>query len=483
MTTQASLPLDAASLAYASALDLAKLIREKKISSEELTRLYLERLEKYGAQLGAVVTLMADQALAQARQADDELARGKRRSALHGVPYGVKDLFATKNAPTTWGSPVYKERIIPADAHVVVNLREAGCPLLGKLAMVEFAGCVGYRYATASITGAGRTPWNLEHWSGGSSSGSGAAAAAGLVGFAIGTETWGSILCPSAFCGATGLRPTAGRVSRAGAMALSWTMDKIGPIARSVADTAQILEIISGDDGGSDLGLRPAQESVFQVPSAHPRVKGLRLGVVRPDYGKDPGVQPETEAAFAEALAALQRLGVETKDVTLPDLPTDEAAGTIVVAEAASAFEDVARDSAKLKLVVDPETRGGLVANLALPAVDYIRSLRVRALAQQTLPTVFSDIDALVAPSYLVVAPPITANLDTAFPGSDNKISGLGNMLGLPALGVPMGFGPGHLPLGLQFVGAPLTEDILLALGAAYQSATDWHAQRPPLFL
>jgi aspartyl-tRNA(Asn)/glutamyl-tRNA(Gln) amidotransferase subunit A len=348
--------------------------------------------------------------------------------------------------------------------------------------MVEFAGCVGYRYGTASLTGAGRTPWNPDHWSGGSSSGSGAAVAAGLVGFAIGTETWGSILCPSAFCGTTGLRPTAGRVSRGGAMALSWTMDKIGPMTRTVQDAAIILELISGADGGRDAGLRPAHEAAYAVPRALPSVKGMRLGIVHPDYGKDAEVQPQTQAAFVAALDVLKRLGADYKEVTLPEMPTDEAAGTIVVAEAASAFEDVTRDGHAFNLVVDPEMRGGLVANLALPAVDYIRALRVRALAQQTLPSVFAGIDALIAPSYLVVAPAITASLDQSFPGSDNGLSGLGNMLGLPAVGVPMGFGPGTLPLGMQFVGAPMKEDVVLALAAAYQEATDWHARRPPLF-
>jgi aspartyl-tRNA(Asn)/glutamyl-tRNA(Gln) amidotransferase subunit A len=473
-------PEDSLSLAFSTALDLAKQIRTKQISSVELTNIYLARLQKYGDTLGAVVTLTPDIALAQARQADRDLHKGHRHSALHGVPYGIKDLFSAKGAPTTWGSPLFKDRIIDHDSAVVQKLQEAGCPMLGKLAMVEFAGSVGYRYANAALTGAGRTPWNTDCWSGGSSSGSGACVSAGLVGFAVGTETWGSILCPTAFCGVSGLRPTAGRVSRDGVMALSWTMDKAGPIGRSIQDCATILEIISGNLG-DDIGQR-GDEAKYSVPDRFPKLSALRVGVIHPDYGTDPGVQPETERAFRDALTVLRTLGVSLVDITLPDLPTDSAATVICTVEGASALEDIARDPIRLRQIVDPEMRGGLIANLAVPAIDYIRALRVRELAQRAIATTFSEVDVLVSPSYLQTAPPVTANLDTYFVGSDQKISGLSNLLGLPAAAVPMGFGAGRLPLGLQFVGAPLREDDALSVAYSYQTSTEWYKQRPPLF-
>ncbi len=465
---------------FRSALALARQIRARQLSAVELTTLYLERLDKIGRELGALVTLTPDLALAEARQCDAELAQDKIRSPLHGVPYGIKDLFATCGVRTTWGSPVYADRVIDHDAAVVVKLREAGCPLLGKLAMVEFAGSVGYGYANASLTGAGRNPWDPQHWAGGSSSGSGAAVGAGLVGFAIGTETWGSIVCPAAFCGITGLRPTAGRVSRDGAMALSWTMDKIGPMARTAADTAVILQCISGS-GGRDLAMRPEREARYRARRRRPSVKGWRVGVVRPDYGKGPSVQADTDVMFRSALRVLEGLGVIVEDVVLPDLPIDEAAGKIVNVEAASAFEAVTRDPEHWKKVVDPKMRAGLMAGLVIPAVDYVRALRIRGLAQETVPALFGRCDALVAPAMLQVAPPVSANFDEYFTFSDGQLGGFGNMLGLPAITVPMGFGEGNLPLGLQFVGAPLAEDVLIALADVYQGATLWHEKHPLL--
>jgi aspartyl-tRNA(Asn)/glutamyl-tRNA(Gln) amidotransferase subunit A len=466
---------------FESALDLARKIRFKQISSFELTTLYIERLQRHGPELNALVTMTADLALSQAQEFDSDLARGHVHSALHGVPYGIKDLFATKDAPTTWGSPIYHNRLINSDAAVVNRLRSAGCPLLGKLAMVELAGSVGYRYASASVTGPGKTPWDLSHWSGGSSSGSGAAVAAGLAGFAIGTETWGSILGPSAFCGVTGLRPTSGRVSREGAMALSWTMDKVGPVARSAADTEAVLEIISGPEGW-DAHLRPEKESRYKAQFPPLKVQGLRIGVVRPDYGKGPTVQPQTAVVFDEALRVLEQSGATIADAMLPDLPMDQAATLIVQAEASSAFEDIARDSTLWSQVIDPEMRGGLIAGLVLPAVDYIRALRIRSLAQEAVADVFKRYDVLVAPSQLQVAPPVDANLDEYFAGSDGQISSMSNMLGLPAVGVPIGFGPGYLPLGMQMVGPPLGEATIIALARAYQGATDWHTMVPPKF-
>jgi aspartyl-tRNA(Asn)/glutamyl-tRNA(Gln) amidotransferase subunit A len=466
---------------FQSALELARKIRFKQISSVELTTLYVERLQRHGPDLNAVVTLTADLAMAQAQQFDKDLARGIVHSPLHGVPYGIKDLFSAKGAPTTWGSTIYRERAIDRDAAVVKRLYAAGCPMLGKLSMVEFAGSVGYRFASASATGPGKNPWDLSRWSGGSSSGSAAAVAAGLVGFAIGTETWGSILCPSAFCGVTGLRPTSGRVSRDGAMVLSWTMDKVGPIARAVDDTEAILEIIAGPEG-TDSALRGAREAEYKATIPLPKPKGMRLGIVRPNYGSGPLVEPETERAFETALRTLEATGVTLSDVTLPALPMDEAATMILQAEGTASLEEIARNGTLWSQIIDPEMRGGLVAGLVTPAVDYIRALRIRHLAMEAIAETFKDCDALVAPSYLQVAPRLDANLDDYFVGGDGQISSMGNLLGLPAVGVPMGFGAGHLPLAMQIVGPPLGESAILSAACAYQLATTWHQTPPPKF-
>src|ERR687885_1647066 len=233
---------------FASITELGAQLRARKLSPVELTEGYLARLEKYGPRLGAVVTVMRDSALKSARAAEREMKAGRWRGPLHGIPFGVKDLLATHDAPTTWGATPYKDQHFDYDGTVVKRLRDAGAILCAKLAMVELAGGMGYNHADASLTGAGRTPWNTKYWSGGSSSGPGAATAAGLVAFSIGSETSGSILTPSAFCGLSGLRPTYGRVSRHGAMALSWTLDKLGPMCRSAADCGYVLAAIAGRD-------------------------------------------------------------------------------------------------------------------------------------------------------------------------------------------------------------------------------------------
>ena len=307
------------------------------------------------------------------------------------------------------------------------------------------------------------------------------AVAAGLAAFAIGTETWGSIVCPAAFCGVTGLRPTSGRVSREGAMALSWTMDKVGPLGRTVMDCATVLELISGPQA-QDLLERPDHDAKYHAPKKLESVKGLRLGVVRPDYGTGDEVQHETQTAFHEALTVLEQAGVILSDALLPDMPIDAAAGTIVQAEGASAFEEVARNPELWKQVIDPEMRAGLIAGLAMPATDYVRALRIRGRVQAQVPLLFSKYDALIAPTYLQVAPPIAANLDDYFAGGDGQLGGFGNMLGLPAISVPMGFGALNLPLGLQIVGAPLMEDRVISIASTYQNATPWHTQTPPLY-
>ncbi len=466
-------------LLFSTAAQLGLAMKKKQVSSAELTTLYLSRLETLGPELGALAHLTRPLALVQAAQADRERKAGIVRSPLHGVPFGVKDLLATANDPTEWGSPAHRGQKFDYDAFVVSRLRDAGAVLLGKLSMIELAGGGGYRYGSASSTGPGRTPWNPAHWAGGSSSGPGAATAAGLVGFALGSETWGSIVCPSSFCGVSGLRPTFGRVSRHGAMALSYTLDKIGPMARSAEDCGLILAAIAGEDraDGTTSG-----QSRFKPGKPRP-IKGLRLGVVRPDYhegDKHGRAQPATETAFEGALGVLTGLGATLSDASLPDIPMSEAAGTIVSVEGSAAFETLIKDRERLALLQDDEQQGGLLAGLVIPGVDYLRSLRIRTAAQAAMADFMTHYDALVAPGMLQVSLPLSESLDTYFVGSDKGLSGMGNLCGLPALCVPMGFGPGRLPLGLQFVGAAFDEATLLSLGTAYQKLTDWHRQHPP---
>ncbi len=252
---------------FASIKELGAQLRARKLSPVELTEGYLARLEKFGPRLGAVVTLMRASALKEARAAEREIKQGRYRGPLHGIPYGAKDLLATRNAPTTWGAAPYKDQQFDYDATVVARLHDAGAILVAKLAMVELAGGMGYNHANASLTGACRTPWNTDYWSGGSSSGPGAAVAAGLVAFAIGSETSGSIITPAAFCGITGLRPTYGRVSRHGAMALAWTLDKLGPMCRSAADCGYVL--------CRHRGPRPARPDRAQSPVPLSRARAL----------------------------------------------------------------------------------------------------------------------------------------------------------------------------------------------------------------
>src|SRR5918912_1066482 len=270
---------------FSSITDLSKQIRAKRLSPVELTEGYLDRLEKFGPRLGAVASLMRDSALAEARAAEAEIRRGHYRGPLHGIPYGAKDLLATKNAKTTWGATPYKDQQFDYDATIVQRLRDAGAILVAKLAMIELAGGMGYNEAHAAWTGACKTPWNTEFWSGGSSSGPGAATAAGLVAFSIGSETSGSIITPSAFCGVSGLRPTYGRVSRHGAMALAWTLDKLGPMCRSAADCGYVLAAVAGYDPLDPTSHNRPFRYPPPVPSRPPRKK-LRVAVMKDSFEK-----------------------------------------------------------------------------------------------------------------------------------------------------------------------------------------------------
>src|ERR1041385_3602794 len=371
-------------LLYTPVRALAAQVKSKKLTSVKLTETCLERLDTLGPKLNAVVTVMRESALAEARAADAEIAKGRYRGPLHGIPYGVKDLLATKGVPTTWGAEPYRNQVFNHDAPVVKKLRDAGAVLCAKLAMVELAGGMGYNQANASFTGPGKTPWNTGFWSGGSSSRPGAAVAAGLVPFAIGSETSGSILTPAAYCGVTGLRPTYGLVSRHGAMALAWTMDKLGPLARSAEDCGLVLKAIAGKDPKDPSSVARA---VRRAGPAQPRFK---IGIPK---GADTGIQPEVAANFRAALKVLADKLEVVEDVELPDQPYGAVAGMIIAAEGASAFDDLLKDG-RLSQLTAPEDRTGGYPALAISAPDYLRALRVRRPMQRALDDFLKRFDA-----------------------------------------------------------------------------------------
>lgn len=454
--------------------ELGRLLRAGQVSAVELARHFLDRLERLGPAYNAVVTVLRESALAEARLRDAELAKGRDRGPLHGIPYGAKDLLAVEGAPTTWGAQPYRNQMLAGDATVVRRLREAGAVLCAKLAMVELAGGMGYNQAFASFTGPGRSPWDPSRWSGGSSSGSGAAVGAGLVPFAIGSETWGSIQYPAAFCGVSGLRPTYGRVSRHGAMALSWTMDKLGPLARTVEDCGTVLAAIAGPDPADPSALSRG----FAYRAGSPGRKRYRLGILKGTLDK---TQPEVRRNFEESLRVLREFADVEEELELPDFPYDEMASIVIDAEAASAFEPLF-ESGRITELTAPEDRIGGYAGQVVLAKDYIRALRLRRPAAAALDRLLARVDAIAAPTLPTVAWPIDAPFDKVypdFPGGAN-IGGPANLCGVPGTFLMNGTGESGLPTSLQLTGRALGEGPLLALGRRYQERTKFHRLRPP---
>ncbi len=371
--------------------DLGERLRTRKLSPVTLTEAYLDRLQRFGPRLNAVVTLLRDPALKEARAADDEIRAGKYRGPLHGIPYGAKDLLAARGAPTTWGAAPLRKQTFDYDATVIRKLRDAGAILVAKLAMVELAGCFGYDNADASFTGPGRNPWNKEFWAGGSSSGSGAAVAGGLVPFAIGSETSGSIITPAAYCGVSGLRTTYGRVSRHGAMALSWTLDKLGPMCKSADDCGLVLAAIAGRDR-----LDP---STVARTFAHPEAAGgvpkrFRIGVVR---GVTTNIQPAVREHFEAALKVLGRTCDIVEDVPFPNLPFGPVVHLIIVAEGACSFRTLIENGSLRELRTASMHPAGAAASATL-AVDYLQAMRLRTKMRRVLHELYGKFDALVAP-------------------------------------------------------------------------------------
>jgi len=451
---------------------LAALIRERRVSPVTLAETFLDRLESLGPRYNAVVTVTRARALEQARRAESEIAAGHYRGPLHGIPYGAKDLLATSGGiPTTWGAAPFKDRVFDFDATAIRRLEEAGAVLCAKLAMVELAGGMGYRQPNAAFTGPGINPWSLDSWSGGSSSGSGSAVAAGLVPFAIGSETWGSILSPAGNCGVSGLRPTYGRVSRHGAMALCWTLDKLGPLALTADDCGLVLEAIAGRDAADPT----TADQPYRHAGAPSRERRFRFGVLR---GVTEGCDDAVRENFERSLAVLKSFG-SIEEVTLPDLPYDDITRTILYAEAASAFEDLI-ESGGIAGLTAPEDRYSPYARDAILAKDYVKALRLRGVMAREADHVLAPLDALVAPGRSTVAALLGGEIRTVVRGTARDVMGaVGNGAGLPAVAVPNGFGARGLPTSLQFMGRAWEEGTVLAAAHVYQSATDWHQRHP----
>ena len=450
-----AVPANLEELAFSPVAELAKLVRTRQITATDLTKMYLGRLKKYGPKLLCVVTLTEATALEQARKADEEIAAGSYRGPLHGIPWGAKDLLATKGVRTTWGSAAYKDQVPDANATVVDRLEAAGAILVAKLSMGELA------MGDVWFGGETKNPWNYEQGSSGSSAGSASAVAAGLVGFAIGTETWGSIVSPSTRCGTTGLRPTYGRVSRAGAMALSWTMDKIGPIARTAEDCALVFDSIRGPDG-KDL-------TVVGLPFNYDAAQDL--GSIRVGYlvtaFEEKAAKEEEKAAKANDAAALEvfrGLGVTLVPFELPSIPPEPLA-VILDAEAAAAFDELTR-SGRDRLLVEQDA--GAWPNIfregrLIPAVEYIQANRVRTLLMEDMARRMKGIDVYIAPSF----------------AEGNLL--LTNLTGHPAVVLPDGFDAKGAPTSISLVGSLYGEAKLLRLAKAFQDATAFHRKHPVL--
>jgi len=441
-----AVPASHAELAFLPVTELSALVRRRKVTSEQLTRLSLDRLQEFDPKLHCVITLTADRALEHARAADEETRRGRSRGPLHGIPWGAKDLLAVKGYPTTWGSTPFKDQMLPEDATVVRRLDAAGAVLVAKLSLGELA------MGDVWFGGMTRNPWKPDQGSSGSSAGPACATAAGLVGFSVGSETLGSISSPSTRCGATGLRPTFGRVPRTGAMALSWTMDKLGPICRSVEDCALVLDAIRGSDGRDPT----AVDAAFPF-DARTTPSSLRVGYIKSAFDADHPTKKFDDAA----LDALREIGAKLVPVELPDQPW--GAMTIVLrAEGAAAFDELTRSGRDKEMAQQGPDAWPNTFRVArfIPAVEYVNANRARTLAMRAIEQTFADVDVVVTPTF----------------GAQLVAT---NLTGHPAVIVPNGFRDDGTPVSLTFLGRLYGEAPALALARAYQNHTGFHLKHP----
>jgi Asp-tRNA(Asn)/Glu-tRNA(Gln) amidotransferase A subunit family amidase len=442
------LPTDKNELAFHSVRQLAELIRTKQISSVELTKFFLERLKKYDTQLACVVTLTEDLALQQAAQADVEIKAGKYRGLLHGIPYGAKDLLAKKGYKTTWGSVPYKDQVLDYDAVVVQRLEKAGAILCAKMTLGELA------WGDVWFGGVTKNPWDLKRGSSGSSAGSASAVSAGLLPFAIGSETLGSIVSPSSECGDTGLRPTFGRVPRTGAMALSWSMDKLGPICRTVEDCAIVFNQIYGKDG-QDLSVMDAP---FVFDGTKKDLKGIKIGYLKKDFeGKY-----ANKTTDSLTLVMMKKLGANLIPLELPSLPSNDISFLLSV-EAAAAFDELTRSGKDDLMVRQIRNAWPNVFRAArfVPAVEYLQANRHRTLLIQDFHTKMKDLDVYLSPAFA------------------SKNLTMTNLTGHPCVVLPNGFRKEGRPTSITFMGKLFGEGKLLQVAKIYQDATDFHLKHP----
>jgi aspartyl-tRNA(Asn)/glutamyl-tRNA(Gln) amidotransferase subunit A len=478
-------------VAFVSVSEISRLLQSREISPVELTEIYLERAERLDrpdfelpsdpavdsrGKLASILTLAREPALEAARRAEAEISRGERKGPLHGIPYGVKDLLDTRGVRTTWGSRILKDNVPHRNAAVVEKLEGAGAVLLAKMAMGEFAG---------GNTSTARNPWKLDRTTFGSSSGTAVGVVAGLVGFGIGTETGGSIVYPCSAVGATGLRPTFGRVSRRGCMALSWSLDKIGPVGRSAGDCGIVLEAIAGHDPEDSSTSRRS----FRFRSEPGPLRGLRAGVERAAFEL---AKPGDRAVFEAALDVLRRAGLELEDVELRERPYGALFSQIVGCESGSVFAQFFEDGriASAFPYNRPRVASWMAARLA-PTSDYLLAQRIRTLLVREADELLDRYRLLVAPTWPSGAAlrdvrdgwPVPAAPDSPPGGTTHALlraHNLANLAGLPGISFPCGFDAEGMPLSLQLIAAAWDEQSLLDVAGVYQRATDWHRRRPP---
>ena len=456
-------------IAYATIAELGARYRKRDLSPVEVTQALLARIEKLDPILHAFVTLTADSALAEARSAEEALRRGDARPLL-GIPVAHKDIYLTRGVRTTGGSALLADWIPDQDATCVRRWGAAGTVQLGKLITHEFAFGLqfpGHRFPPA------KNPWNLDHIPGGSSSGSGAALAAGLVTGATGSDTGGSIRGPAAFCGIVGLKPTYGRSSRAGVLTLSWTLDHTGPMARTVQDCAFLLQPLAGYDPADPASSRAPVDD-YVAPLGRD-IRGLKIGVPRAYFLEE--VDAEVARAFEEALEALRRLGAEVRDVQIPSLRGAHSFLLILMAEAYAYHERDLREHPELYGEV---LRERILAGALVTASEYTQAQRIRSEICRETAEVLKTVDVLASPTALKPATPFAQAFDPEFAFPKSNMAPF-NLTGLPTLALPCGFSASGLPLSFQLSGRPFEEATVLRAGHAYEQATTWHTRRPPV--
>jgi len=456
-------------LAFCSIRELGSLLRRHETSPTALTELYLDRLERIGTPLNAVTTITADTARREAALAEAELRSGLDRGPLHGIPYGLKDIVSAVGAPTTWGA--FPDQEFAVESTVARRLRDAGAILVAKLATIELAGGMGYDHPDAAITGAPHNPWDTERWTNGSSSGPGAAVGSAAVPFAIGSDTGGSILLPAAFTGTAGLRATYGRVSRAGAMTLCWTLDRLGPMCRCADDCGLVLEALTGADPRDPACLPDA----YAYSGRAPRRQGFRFGLVE---GCTEGAEPDVARNFARSLEALGEIGT-VSEVELPDLPYDDVTSVITGAEAYAALDEFIA-AGRTRELTAVKAHGHRLAGAVLSAHDYLRAQRIRRLITEQFGALAGQYDALLAPSLGVVATGVADRFEYMLPAAFGRpLNFAGVLAGSPTVSVLNGLDDDGLPTGIQFAGARFRENAILDAASTLEELTGTTALRP----